>query len=61
MVFAYKASVHEDTWQSLVEVASFANQSKWALCRCTLALLALEAAALLWLTIFPSGDTTKED
>ena len=61
MVFAYKNSVTEDKWQALVGAASFANQSKWALCRCTLALLALEATALFWFTVFPSRESAKED
>lgn len=61
LVFAYENSVPEDRWQALVTAASFMDQSKWALCRCTLALLALEATILLWVTIFSSRESAKED
>ena len=57
MVFAYENSVGEEAWRKLVGAASFVNQSKWGLCRCTLTVLSLEAAALgLTYLLFPGNN-----
>lgn len=50
MVFAYEKSIPEEAWGALVGAASFVNQSKWALCRCTVTSLVVEAVALFGLT-----------
>ncbi|KAK9909577.1 hypothetical protein WJX75_004376 [Coccomyxa subellipsoidea] len=56
MVFAYEKSIPEEAWGALVGAASFVNQSKWVLCRCTVTSLVVEAVALFGLTyLIPSA------